>query len=136
MLGSACAPTVRLSDRDSIIRLILPSSVQLRSEREAGVRRAASGVVLAADATGRRSWILTTRHFLEPNETQSLYVTVPGRKERVKVKVTALSSESDLALLEAEGVALSPVTLKETALTRPPTRAERRGPRRETTPCV
>jgi hypothetical protein len=66
LMSSACASSLEVSSRNEVIRLILPSTVQLRCEREGGGRRAASGVVLAADAEARRLWILTTRHFLEP----------------------------------------------------------------------
>lgn len=115
LASSACASSLASSSRDEVMRLILPSTVQLRCEREGGGRRSASGVVLAADAATRRSWILTTRHFLEPIAKQEIFVTVPGRKNRVKVRVAALSGEADLALLEAEGVSLPPATLKATA---------------------
>src|SRR5438128_8621840 len=104
LLGAACASSLRPSSRDEVIRQILPSTVQLRCEREGGGRRAASGVVLAADAETRRSWILTTRHFLEPIAKQDVSVTIAGRKDRAKATVAALSSDSDLALLETEGV--------------------------------
>lgn len=115
LASSACASSLASSSRDEVMRLILPSTVQLRCEREGGGRRSASGVVLAADAATRRSWILTTRHFLEPIAKQEIFVTVPGRKNRVKARVAALSGEADLALLEAEGVSLPPATLKATA---------------------
>lgn len=115
LASSACASSAGPSSRDEVIRLILPSTVQLRCEREGGGRRAGSGVVLAVDAKTRRTWILTTRHFLEPLAKQDIFVTIPGRKDRVRAKVAALSSDSDLALLEAEGISLPPATLKETA---------------------
>lgn len=111
----ACASSIGSSSRDEVIRQILPSTVQLRGDREGGGRRAASGVVLASDAEAARSWILTTRHFLEPITTQEINVTVPGRRDRPKTTVVAISTESDLALLMAEGITLPPVRLKETA---------------------
>src|SRR2546425_2667025 len=114
LASSACASSPGFSSRDEVIRLILPSTVQLRSEREGGGRRAASGVVVAADAETRRAWILTTRHFLEPIAKQDIFVIIPGRKDRVRAKVASLSSDSDLALLEAEGISLPPARLKET----------------------
>ena len=112
---SACAPSLGGSSRDEIIRHIVPSTVQLRCEREGGVRRAASGVVLAVNAETRRSWILTTRHFLEPVTKQEIHVIIPGRKGRVKTHLIAVSEDADLALLVADGVTLVPVTLKESA---------------------
>jgi hypothetical protein len=112
---SACASSRGSSSREEIIRQILPSTVQLRCDREGGIHRAASGVVLAADAQARRSWILTTRHFLEPVTRQEIQVSIPGRKDRPRTVVVALSNESDLALLVADGVTLPPVKLKESA---------------------
>jgi serine protease Do len=115
LMSSACASSLEVSSRNEVIRLILPSTVQLRCEREGGGRRAASGVVLAADAEARRLWILTTRHFLEPIAKQDIFVTMPARKGRVKARVAALSGDSDLALLEVEGISLPPARLKESA---------------------
>lgn len=112
---SACASGVTGSSRDQIIRQILPSTVQLRSERDGGVRRAASGVVLAADVGARRCWILTTRHFMEPLTKQEVHVIVPGRKGRLKTDLVALSQDSDLAVLVADDVTLPPVKLKGSA---------------------
>src|SRR6058998_1797220 len=89
LLGAACASSLRPSSRDEVIRQILPSTVQLRCEREGGGRRAASGVVLASDAVTRRSWIVTARHFLEPPMAQQIHLTAPGRKDRTKLVVVA-----------------------------------------------
>jgi serine protease Do len=111
---SACA-TLGAGSREQIIRQILASTVQLRTQREGGARRSASGVVLAADTETRRSWIITTKHVVEPLTTQEIYVGVPGHRDPLKASVAAVSAESDLALLEAQGLALPPVQLKEAA---------------------
>jgi S1-C subfamily serine protease len=108
-----CATTNR-SARDEVLRQIVPSTVQLRCEREGGNRRAASGVVVARDADGRRTWIITTRHFLEPLVQQRLSVALPGKKQPVSARLTKVSERADLALLEIEGVDLVPVRLKDT----------------------
>jgi len=112
VLLSGCASSGG-SERSEVIRRILPSAVQLRSEREGGGRRAASGVVLAADSSAKRCWILTTRHFLDPAIQQELYVASPTRKGRVKASVTAESPDVDLAVIEVTGIDLPPVKLKE-----------------------
>jgi len=112
VLLSGCASSGS-SDRADVIRRILPSAVQLRSEREGGGRRAASGVVLAADSGAKHCWILTTRHFLDPAIPQELYVASPTRKGRVKASVTAESADVDLAVIEVTGIDLPPVKLKE-----------------------
>ena len=110
---SGCASHGGGSERSDVIRRILPSAVQLRTEREGGARRAASGVVLAADTQSNRCWILTTRHFLDPSVPQEIFVSTPTRKGRVKAVVTAVSQDMDLAVILIEGISLPPVTLKE-----------------------
>ncbi len=113
VLASGCASGPGLYDRSEVIRRILPSSVQLRLEREGGGRRAASGIVLATDPKSNRSWILTTRHFLDPPLRQEVYVSTPQRKGRVKAIVSAVSPQIDLAVIEVEGMSLPPVRFKE-----------------------
>jgi S1-C subfamily serine protease len=113
LLTSACASGPGGGERSEVIRRFLPSTVQLRAERAEGARRAASGIVLAADASSKRSWILTTRHFLDPAGRQDVYVSVAGRKGRVKAAVTTVSADMDLAVIEVHGIVLSPVRLKE-----------------------
>ena len=110
---AGCA-TGNRSTRDGVLRQIVPSTVQLRCEREGGNRRAASGVVVARDGDTRRTWIITTRHFLEPLVQQRLSVAVPGKKQPVAAKLLKVSERADLALLEIEGVDMAPVKLKDT----------------------
>ena len=119
-LTTGCAaPTVvslprDTGSRDTVIRQILPSSVQLRCERGNGTRRAASGVVLGSDPISGQTWILTTRHLLVPVEQQTVSVSVPGRKDWIPATVKAMSAEMDLALLEVTGLGLPAVRIKET----------------------
>src|SRR5207245_6017310 len=115
LLATGCASSGSLTTRDEVIRKILPSTVQLRCEREGGGRRSASGVVVASDAVTRRSWIVTARHFLEPPTTQQIHLTAPGRKDRTKLVVVASSPDADVTLLVAEGIVLPAVNLKEIA---------------------
>jgi S1-C subfamily serine protease len=112
---TACATAPPVTERTDVLRRVLPSTVQLRSEREGGGRRAGSGVVIAADAAGRRAWILTTRHFLEPATTQQVFLTTPGGSGRLPAEVTAVSREVDLAVVEVRGVRMAPVRLKDEA---------------------
>ncbi len=114
LLASGCASAPAGLERGEAIRRILPSAVQLRLERPDGARRAASGVVLASDAAAGRSWIITTRHFLDPPGPQTLYVSSPGRKGRVKGMVAAVSADLDLAVIQVDGLSLPPVRLRET----------------------
>lgn len=111
-LADGCATSA--ATRSDVIRQILPATVQLRCERDGGGRRAASGVVLARDGATRRTWIVTTRHFLEPLAPQKVYVVIGGRKERVAARILTVSAQSDLALLEVDGIDSTPARLKDT----------------------
>jgi S1-C subfamily serine protease len=113
LLAFGCASAVGVSDRGEVIRNILPSAVQLRAEREGGGRRAASGVVLASDSGSARSWVLTTRHFLNPPSPQQVYVSTPRRKGPFKASIAAVSPDMDIAVLEVEGIVLQAVKFKE-----------------------
>ena len=109
---AACASRPTATDRGDVMHRILPSTVQLRAEASNGTRRMGSGVVVAADAA--RSWIVTTRHLMSTTAEQQISVSVPGRRGRLKAEVVALNDEVDLALVMISGVALPPVTLKDT----------------------
>jgi S1-C subfamily serine protease len=112
VLAGGCAGGTRAATRGDVIRQILPSTVQLRCERDGGGRRAASGVLLARDGATRRAWIVTTRHFLEPLAPQTVYV-LSGRKARVTASVLRVSERTDLALLEVSGVDVQAARLKD-----------------------
>jgi S1-C subfamily serine protease len=113
LLTSGCAtPSARSQSRGDVIRQILPATVQLRCERDGGARRAASGVVLARDSTTKRSWIVTTRHFLEPMAPQKVSVAA-GRQARLAARVVSVSERADLALLEVAGIESTPARLKD-----------------------
>jgi S1-C subfamily serine protease len=108
---TGCASTD--SRRGEGLRDIVTSSVQLRAERAGGGRRAGSGVVVASD--GSRSWIITTRHLLEPPLAQQLYVSTTQGRTRVLARVSAVSDDSDLAVVEVEGLSLPPAVFQDTA---------------------
>jgi serine protease Do len=111
LVTSACASAPPPS-RGELIQQILKSTVQLRSEREGGTQRAASGVVLATDRARRRAWILTTRHFLEPPDAQHVYVRLPGRDSVVQGTVAFVSPDLDVAIVEVEQLDVAPIRLK------------------------
>jgi S1-C subfamily serine protease len=114
VVATACVGTRAGLERRDVVRRVLPSIVQLRSEREGGGRRTASGVVLAADPATRRAWIVTARHFLEPPRRQDVFARRPGRAETVVVRIVARSDAADVALLEVHGLDLAPAPLKST----------------------
>jgi serine protease Do len=110
----ACASRPPAADRGDVMERILPSTVQLRVEATSGTRRVGSGVVVAADAGAPCSWIITTRHLLGAVGEPQISVSVPGRRGRLKADVVARHEEADLVLVLVSGLALPPVTLKET----------------------
>lgn len=110
---AACATAPAL--RGEVVRRVIASTVQLQSEREGGVRRAASGVVLASDGPTRRSWILTAGHFVEPLVGQTITVAAQGRGPRRRASVVASSRDPDLAVLLAEGPGLPPIRIRDRA---------------------
>jgi S1-C subfamily serine protease len=114
VLVAACAAMRPAPDRGEVVRRVLPSTVQLRSEREGGGRRTASGVVLAADPRSKRAWVVTARHFLDPPRTQQVYARRPGHAEAVKATILARSQHLDLAIIEIRGLDLPPAPLKAT----------------------
>lgn len=103
------------TNRSDLIRRILASTVQLRAEREGGIRRAASGVVIATDPAGRRAWIVTVRHFVAAPDPQEVYVQLPGRTSAVPAAIVAASGDRDVALIEVDDLDVMPVRLKELA---------------------
>lgn len=109
-IGCASAPPV--SERRALIRRALASTVQLRSEREGGVRRAASGVVVAVDPSRKRAWIATARHFVDPQVQQQISVRRPGSQGTVAGRVVFVSREHDLAIVETDGLDADPARLK------------------------
>ena len=114
--GAGCATAPPASpDRTELIRRLLGSTVQLRSERDGGVRRAASGVVIAADPVSRRAWIITVRHFVNPPTTQRVFVRRPGQETVVPGVVAFVSPDRDIALIEVEAFDATPVRVKATA---------------------
>lgn len=113
LVGGCAATSARPpQSRSDVIRQILPATVQLRCERDGGGRRAASGVLLARDATTRRAWIVTTRHFLEPLAPQKVSV-VAGQKPRASARLVTVSERADLALLEVTDLDSTPARLKD-----------------------
>jgi len=104
LVAAGCASAA--ARRGDELRGIVDVSVLLRAEREGGGRRAGSGVVVASDAASSRSWIVTTRHLLEPARPQKLYVVLARGRERLAATVKAVSLEIDAALVEVQGVAL------------------------------
>ena len=108
--GCASGAATRRGDE---LRGIVDVSVLLRAEREGGGRRAGSGVVVASDPASSRSWIVTTRHLLEPSRPQKLYVVPARGRGRLTATVKAVSPEIDAALVEVQGVALPAALLRE-----------------------
>jgi serine protease Do len=114
VLTAACASS-DVARRGGELRDIVGVSVLLRAEREGGGRRAGSGVVVASDEASSRTWIVTTRHLLEPSRPQKIYVLPARGHQRLGGTVTAVSAEIDAAIVEVRGVALPAARVRDTA---------------------
>ncbi len=112
LAAGGCTSAAVVPEKESLVRHILASTVQLRSEREGGGRQAASGVVVATDAAARRAWIVTARHFVHPTGHQEVSVRQPGKRTTVRAGIAFVSAEVDLAIIEVEGLDLVPARLK------------------------
>lgn len=113
--ASGCVTSARAPTRSELLRGVLPSTVQLLAERPGGGRRAASGVVVAADVARGCSWILTAGHFVAPPIPETIFVRTTGARERFLAKIVHADRESDLALLLVPGLVLPPVRTREVA---------------------
>ncbi len=98
------------SDRRDTIAEALAGSVQLFAQRQKG-RRAGSGVVVAIEDEDR-ALILTAAHLLVPGEVESIVAVEPGSGAQIEASLRLLDVESDIALLEAEGLVAAPVRLQ------------------------
>jgi S1-C subfamily serine protease len=112
---ASAAPALQAPDRTELIGRILASTVQLRSERQGGIQRAASGVVVALDARLKRAWIVTARHFVDPSVSQRIFVRVAGSTTVLEATVALVSRNHDLAVITTEPIDASPARLKEAA---------------------
>jgi S1-C subfamily serine protease len=115
LLAAGCAALSRSPTRSDLLRGVVPSAVQLLAERPGGGRRAASGVVVAADATQERSWVLTAGHFVAPPIPEAIYVRTTGTRARFRATVVREDRESDLALLLVPGLVLPPARPRDDA---------------------
>lgn len=109
---SGCAGVETGSRRGGALREVIGPCVQIRTER-AGARRAGSGVVIAADTVGHRSWIVTTRHLFDGAAPQQVWVQPTDGGRRLRGVVRALSAEADLAIVEVEDRALPVARLQD-----------------------
>ncbi len=94
-----------------IVSGTLDSSVQLFTDRAGGAHRAGSGVVLTADADGT-SLILTAAHLVEPPTDQIVEVVSPRTGQRVAATILASDPDSDIAVVEASGLPVTPVRFR------------------------
>jgi serine protease Do len=115
LLGAGCATPTRAPARAEVLKGVLPSAVQLLAERPGGGRRAASGVVVASDASRRCSWVLTAGHFVAPPVPETIHVRTTGAADRFPATVVKADGELDLALLLVPDVVLPAARRREVA---------------------
>jgi trypsin-like peptidase len=115
VLAPGCAMQSKLPARSEVLRGVLPSAVQLLSERAAGSHRAASGVVVASDPVRRLTWVLTAGHFVASPAPETIYVRTTGTRDRFRATLVRADRDPDLALLEVANLVLPPVRSREVA---------------------
>ncbi len=108
---TACANTEPAPTKRAVLAQMLATSAQIFVEREDGVRRAGSGVILSTDLPQGKAAVLTTAHLLEPPVEQSAYVVAGAQGERTPVEIVAMDSARDLALMTAPLPGASQVAL-------------------------
>ena len=110
----ACAAADHPARRGDILAGALDGSVQLFTDRMDGAHRAGSGVVLASEPDGR-ALILTAAHLLEPPTDQIVEAVSPRTGQRVGATILASDADADIAVVEASGLPVAPVSLKSRA---------------------
>ena len=101
----------RPPDKNEIMARVVAGSVQIFTEREGGIRRAGSGVILGATEAEDATLIVTANHLLAPPVEQTITVRTAFAREPVEAEVVALNAEDDLALLAIPGAPPAAVTL-------------------------
>lgn len=112
---TACASPEPPPSKRAVLAQMLASSAQIFVQREDGVRRAGSGVILATGLPDNRVAVLTTAHLLEPQVEQSAEVITGLQSDRSPADIVAIDSARDLALLVVPLVGTSQVSLAEHA---------------------
>lgn len=108
---AACASPEPPPTKSAVLTRMLATSAQIFVEREGGVRRAGSGVILAIDLPNRQIAVLTTAHLLEPQVEQLAHVVAGAQRERTPAVIVAIDSTRDLALMVASLPGASEVVL-------------------------
>ena len=112
---AACAGTEPAPSKRAVLAQMLATSAQLFVEREGGVRRSGSGVILSTDLPEGRVAVVTTAHLVEPQVTQSAYVVAGTKRERMPADIVAVDAARDLALMTAPLVGVAEVALADSA---------------------
>ena len=112
---AACANAEPPPSKTAVLAEMVSTSAQIFVEREDGVRRAGSGVVLASDLPEGKVAILTTAHLLEPLIEQTAHVVAGAKSDRTPAEIVAVDSSRDLALMVVSMAGLSRVTLAPSA---------------------
>ncbi len=108
---TACATPEPANSKRAVLAQMLAASTQIFVEREDGVRRAGSGVILSTDLPGGKVAVLTTAHLLEPPVEQSAVVIPAAHSEPIAAEIVAIDSARDLALMTMQLAGATQVAL-------------------------
>lgn len=106
LVGTATAAT---PESVRVMRGLLSSTVQVIVEREGGSRRTGSSIVLATDATTRKTILLTAAHVVAPGISQKVSAMTPLRRDGRPAEVLAVDHDVDLAIVEVADIEVTPV---------------------------
>lgn len=115
ILTAGCASPDPSHQKNEIIAHALDATVQLFTERAAGVKRAGSGVVVATDDAADEALVLTAAHLVHPLEEQTVYALAPDREQRLPGTIVAVDPEVDLALIKIDGLSGTAVAVRSEA---------------------
>jgi len=110
-LLNACAKPEPVHSKRAVLAQMMTTSAQIFVEREGGVRRAGSAVILSTGLPQGVAAILTTAHLLDPPVEQSAFAVAGAQGERIPVEIVAVDSDRDLALLTGRLPGVSQVAL-------------------------
>ncbi len=98
---AACTTFEPPTEKRTVISHALATTAQLVVQREGGVRRSGSAVILASGRSDGEAVILTTAHLLNPPAEQSVHLVANLREKLIPAEVVAIDEARDLALITA-----------------------------------
>jgi len=110
-----CAGNEGLPSKNDVIAHTLATTVQVVAERPSGTRRSGSAVLVGADPSAGRTFVITAHHVLEAADGQRLSVRFASAQRQAEATLLASDPGADLALLTISGPVALEARLQEEA---------------------